>query len=176
MPDLDSWIERPLVRVSHRREAKLEPAALWDAARTVRLADTRALGRLVRVRIPGVPSGTLFDELLRSSPFTVLQTAEGVLLSGLVGRIWTLRRDYPALSGPDDFRDWSARGTVRVLFANWVEPVSPELSALVSETRVDAVDFRARLGIAALRPLISTSQNLIGNEALEAAIRRAQHS
>jgi len=156
-----------LVRVRHRREAKVEPQALWDAARSVRLAETRALGRLVRVRIPGVPSGTLFDELLRS---------EGALLSGLVGRIWTLRRDYPTLSGPDDFRDWHARGTVRVLFANWVEPVSPGLTALVSETRVDAVDFRARLGLAALRPLISTSQSLIGNEALEVAIRRAQRS
>jgi hypothetical protein len=175
-PDLDSWIERPLVRVRHRREAQLEPAALWDAARSVRLADTRALGRLVRVRIPGVPSSTQFDELLRAQPFTVLLTDEGVLLSGLVGRIWTLRRDYPTLSGPDDFRNWSARGTVRVLFANWVEPVSSQITALVSETRVDAVDFRARLGLAALRPLISTSQNLIGNEALEAAIRRAQRS
>ncbi len=173
-PDLDSWLERPLIRVHHRREASVEPAVLWAAARSVRLADARALGRLVRIRIPGSAPDASFDDLLRSRPFTLLYTDDGALLSGLVGRIWTLRRDYPALSEPDEFRRWSAGGTVRVLFGVWVEAVSPGVTALVSETRVDAVDRRARLGLAALRPLISTSQNLIGSEALEIAIKRAQ--
>jgi hypothetical protein len=163
-----------LVRVHHRREARVDPGVLWAAARSVRLDDTRALGRLVRMRIPGVSSGALFDGLLRSRPFTVLHADDGALLSGLVGRIWTLRRDYPSLAEPDEFRNWAARGTVRVLFGTWVEPVSPGVTALVSETRVDAVDRRARLGLAALRPLISTSHNLIGNEALAIAIKRAQ--
>lgn len=175
-PALDSWLERPLVRVYHRREASVGPAPLWAAARSVRLADTRALGRLVRLRIPGVSSDALFDDLLRSPPFTVLYADDGALLSGLVGRIWTLRRDYPELAEPDEFRHWAARGTVRVLFAVWVEPVSAGVTALVSETRVDAVDRWARLGLATLSPLIATSQNLIGSDALESAIRRAQHS
>jgi hypothetical protein len=173
-PDLDHWLERPLVQVRHRREASAEPEALWAAARSVRLADTRTLGRLVRMRIPGVPSSALFEDLFRSPPFTVLYAEEGALLSGLVGRIWTLRRDYPELGEPDEFRDWRARGTVRVLFGSWVEPVGPGVTALVSETRVDAVDRRARLSLAALRPLIATSHNLIGSEALAIAIKRAQ--
>ena len=42
-------------------------------------------------------------------------------VSGLCGRIWTLARDYPRLSGPEAFRDWDERGTVRVLFAHWAE-------------------------------------------------------
>jgi hypothetical protein len=174
LPDLDSWLERPLIRVRHRRQASAEPAALWEAARSVRLADTRALGRLVRIRIPGVPADASFDSLFRSPPFRELYADDGALLSGLVGRIWTLRRDYPALLEPDDFRSWAGRGTVRVLFAIWVEPVSPGVTALISETRVDAVDLRARLGLAALRPLIATSHNLIGSEALQIAVRRAQ--
>ncbi len=174
-PDLDSWLDRPLVRVHHRREANVEPAALWAAARSIRLADTRALGRLVRLRIPGVSSGAVFDDLLRSPPFTVLYTDDGALLSGLVGRIWTLQRDYPALAEPDEFRRWMARGTVRVLFATWVEPVSSHVTALVSETRVSAVDRRARLGLAVVKPLIATSHNLIGSDAIDIAIKRAEH-
>jgi hypothetical protein len=174
-PDLDSWLERPSIRIHHRREANAEPEALWVAARSIRLSDTRALGRLIRVRIPGVPPAAAFDDLFRSAPFTVLYEDDRALVSGLVGRIWTLRRDYPALAEPDEFRRWSTRGTVRVLFATWVEPTSTGGSALTSETRVDAVDRRARLGLAALKPLIATSHNLIGNDGLDIAIKRVQH-
>jgi hypothetical protein len=171
---LDHWLERPTLRICHRRAANVEPAALWAAARSVCLADTRALGRLIRLRIPGVPLGTAFDELFRAPPFRVLYEDDGALLSGLVGRIWTIRRDYPALSGPEEFRRWSARGTVRVLFATWVEPVGDRAAALVSETRVAAVDRRARLGLLAVRPLVAASHNLIGSDGIEAAVARAQ--
>jgi hypothetical protein len=172
-PDLDSWLERPVIRIHHRREANVDPEALWAAARSVRLADTRALGRLIRLRIPGVPLGITFDELFRAPPFTVLRVDDSTLLSGLVGRIWTIRRDYPSLSGPDEFRYWSARGTVRVLFATWVEPAGPGVSALVSETRVAAVDRRARLGLVAVRPLIAASQNLVASDGIDIAVARA---
>jgi hypothetical protein len=173
-PDLDSWVDQPLVRVQHRRQASVEPEALWAAARSVRLVDTRALGRLVRLRIPGLPPEIPFDELFRAPPFIVLCEDEGALVSGLVGRIWTIRRDYPALTKPDEFRRWSGRGTVRVLFASWVEPAGPGVTALVSETRIAAVDRRARLGLAVVRPLIAASHNLIGSDGIEVAIRRAQ--
>jgi hypothetical protein len=175
-PDLDSWLNEPVVRTHHRRQANVEPAALWAAARSVRLSDTRALGRLVRLRIPGVPPSVTFDELFRAPPFTVLYADDGTLVSGLVGRIWTLRRDYPTLTEPDEFRRWSARGTVRVLFASWVEPVGSAVTALVNEIRVAAVDRRARLGLAAVRPLIAASHNLIGNDGIDVAIKRAQRA
>jgi len=172
-PDLDSWLERPVIRTHHRRESNVDAAALWTAARSVRLADTRALGRLIRLRIPGIPPGITFDELFRAPPFAVLYEDDSTLLSGLVGRIWTIRRDYPRLSGPDEFRRWSARGTVRVLFGTWVEPSGPGVTALVSETRVAAVDRRARFGLAALRPLIAASHNLIGSDGIDLAVARA---
>jgi hypothetical protein len=173
-PDLDTWLDRPLIRIRHRREASVEPAALWEAARSVRLSDTRALGRLIRMRIPGVPPGTAFDELFRAPPFTVLYEDDSTLLSGLVGRIWTIRRDYPALSGPEEFRDWAGRGTVRVLFAMWVERPGAGAAALASETRVAAVDRRARFGLLAVRPLIAASNNLIATDGIDAAVKRAQ--
>ena len=60
--------------------------------------------------------------MFRTDPFTVLEAGETWSVSGLCGRIWTLARDYPRLGGPEDFRDWDERGTVRVLFAHWTEP------------------------------------------------------
>jgi hypothetical protein len=174
MPDLDHWLDRPTVRIRHVREADAEPEALWAAARAVRTSETRRLGRLLRLRIPGLPADMPYDKLFREPPFTVLYEDESALLSGIVGRIWTVRRDYPILSAPDEFRDWSARGTVRVLFANWVEPAGSDRTALISETRVAAGDRFARLGLAAVRPLIVASQGLIASEGLERAVDRAR--
>lgn len=173
-PDLDSWLANPTVCVSHRREAAGGQAELWEAARSVRLADTRVLGRLVRWRIPGVPASTAYDELFRAPPFAVLHQAHGTLVCGLVGRIWTLRRDYPTLGEPKEFRCWSARGTARVVLANWVEPVGSKRAALVSEARVGVTDLEGRMGLAVVRPLIAACQSLIGTEALVVAVRRAE--
>src|SRR5689334_13681836 len=94
---LDAWLHAPQVRTLHRRRAAAPPAALWDAASRVRLQDTRTLGRLVRWRIPGLAGNLTYHDLFRAYPFTVLEEADGRLLSGLCGRIWTLARDYPRL-------------------------------------------------------------------------------
>jgi hypothetical protein len=175
-PDLDHWLADPTICVPHRREAAVGQAELWEAARTVRVADTRVLGRLVRWRIPGVPKSTAYDELFRAPPFMVLYEDDGALVSGLVGRIWTLRRDYPALAGPYNFRAWSEPGTARVVFANWVEPAGAARSAVASETRVAVADRQGLKGLAAVRPLISSFQSLIGREAMGVAVRRAEEA
>jgi hypothetical protein len=173
-PDLDHWLDRPSIRIRHSREANVQPAVLWAAAQAVRTSETRRLGRLVRLRIPGLPADLSYDELFRSPPFLVLCDDQLTLVAGIVGRIWTIRRDYPTLAGPEEFRCWSARGTARVLFANWVEPVGAHAARLVSETRVSATDTLARLGLAAVRPLIIASHQLIASEGLDRAVTRAR--
>jgi hypothetical protein len=173
--DLDHWLPAPTVRVAYFRESTVAPDDLWEAARTVRLSDSSLLGRLVRWRIPGLASDLTFDHLFRHDPFLVLfGDRERSLVSGMVGRIWTLRRDYPQLSDPEQFRHWSARGTARVLFANWVEPIASGGAVLHSETRVDAVGPQGRLGLATLSPVIRTFQGLIATDGIEAAVRRAE--
>lgn len=178
-PDLDRWLPRPGLRVSHRRETVTAADQLWDAAQHVRLHDTAMLGRLIRWRIPGTRGDISFTELFQNPPFIVLESnGDHALVSGLVGRIWTLRRDYPQLTDPAEFSAWSTRGSARVVFANWVEPVADGRRALVSETRVEAFGSQGRLGIAAVRPLVSTFHNLVGSDGIAAAIRLAegQHS
>jgi hypothetical protein len=175
MPDLDHWLAKPSLRVAYRRESDASPERLWEAARSVRLADARRLGRLVRWRIPGLEAGLSFDEMFREPPFIVLAEGdERELVSGLVGRIWTLRRDYPRLTDPEEFREWSTGGTAKVLFANWIEPTPSGRSALQSEVRVEAIGVQGRLGLAAVRPLVGTFGNLIGSDGIEAAVRLAE--
>jgi hypothetical protein len=171
---LDRWLPDPAVRVAHRRPSRASPERLWDAARSVRLDDTRMLGRVVRWRIPGTAPGASFDELFREPPFMVLEDGHDGLVCGLVGRIWTLRRDYPQLAGPDEYRAWSRSGTARVLFANWVEPAAGSGAVLRSETRVEAFGSRGRIGLASIRPMIRGFQQLIWSDAMAAAVRRAE--
>jgi hypothetical protein len=173
-PQLDTWLADPAVRVAHARSSRATADALWRAAREIELRQTRMLGRLIRWRIPGLPSATTFDALFRQAPFAVLDEGEHALISGLVGRIWTLRRDYPDLTDPGEFRDWSEPGTAKVLFAHWVEGAESGGARLHSETRVKAFGAQGRLGLASVRPLISGFQNLVTSDAMALAVRQAE--
>ena len=173
--DLDRWLADPLIRTHHRRNAAVGPEHLWATAKEVRLRDCRVLGRLIRARIPGLRSSETFEEMFAAAPFNVLDEGPTFRMSGLVGRIWTVRGDFALLAAPEDFVTWDEPGTVRVLFANWVEETGPGPgSALVSEVRVQAVDRRAAFYTRGLGPFISAFQSLVGTEALTVAARRAQ--
>jgi hypothetical protein len=176
MPDLDHWIAKPSMRVAHRRESDATPERLWEASREVKLADTRRLGRIIRWRIPGLAADLTFDEMFRAPPFLVLSEDDGrSLISGLVGRIWTLRRDYPRLTDPEEFRTWSTSGTARVLFANWIEDAGDGGAAIQSEVRVEAIGTQGRIGVAAVRPLVSAFGSLVGSDGIAVAVRLAEH-
>src|SRR5688500_16370661 len=90
---LDTWLPEPVVRTHHRRTADAAPDALWESANELELSETRALGRLIRWRIPGLPARLTYGELFHGYPFTVLDEGERHLVAGLCGRIWTLARD-----------------------------------------------------------------------------------
>ena len=173
--DLDAWLPEPAIRTRHRREARAAPEALWDAAGALRVDATGPLGRLVRWRIPGLEEGVTFRGLFAAPPFTVLAEGERWSVSGLVGRIWTLRRDYPCVEDAAAFAAWAQPGTVRVLFAHWVED-DPDGGggALVSEARVAPVDRGAALRLRALWAVVGPWERLIGGEALGRAVRMAE--
>lgn len=172
-PELDRWLPDPAISVSHHRSSAATTEQLWRAARELQLADTRMLGRLIRWRIPGVQSGSSFDGLFRDPPFVVLDESDHSLVSGLVGKIWTLRRDYP-LVDRDTFRDWSAAGTAKVVFAHWIVPADDGRATLQSEARVKAYGAQGRLGLASVRPMVRAFEQLVGTDALAAAVSRAE--
>jgi hypothetical protein len=170
---LDHWLPEWSVRTFHRRAAPVPPDALWSAATTIRLADTRRLGKLVTWRIPGLHGSQTYHEMFRNYPFTVLQETRDVLVSGLCGRIWTPTRDYAALDDPDAFAHWDEPGTVRIAFAHWAEALDDGRSQLYSEARVHPVDTNARLRLKAIWALLGPFERLVGAEPLELAVRRA---
>ena len=96
------------------------------------------------------------------------------LVSGIVGRIWTLRRDYPNLSGPEEFLSFDTPGTARVVFAMWVSDDDPGGALLHAEVRVAPVGAQGRFGVAAVRPLVRGFHALIASDGLGAAVRRAE--
>lgn len=169
---LRAWLPDAQVVTHHRRTARAAPAELWRAARSVRLDDTGALGRLVRWRIPGTAGELPYADLFARPPFAVLDEGDGWSVSGLCGRIWTLARDYPELRDRDEFLQWSAPGTVRVGFAHWVQPAG-DGAELCSEARVQAVDRRAALRLRSLWLAVGPFERLIGAEPLALAARRA---
>jgi hypothetical protein len=172
-PDLDGWLPSPSLRVQYGRGSRAEADELWAAARQVRLADTGLLGRLVRWRIPGLRRELTVDELFREPPFMVLEEGRHALVSGLVGRIWTLRRDYPRLEAAADFEAWDRRGTARVVFAHWVSPAGDGAS-LNTEARVQGYGAQGRVGVAAVRPLVRRFAPLMGSAGLAPAVRAAE--
>jgi hypothetical protein len=172
--DLDAWLPDPQVRTRHRRKARADPETLWHAAETVRVRDAATLGRVLRWRIPGTPADLPFRDVFRRYPFTVLAEGERWTVSGLCGRVWTLARDYPRIADADEFLGWDEGGTVRVLFAHWVEEDSDGNGVLVSESRVDPVDRRAGMRLRALWAVVGRFERLIGGEALRIAATRAE--
>jgi hypothetical protein len=173
-PDLDRWLPDPQVRTLHRRSTERDPDRLWDAAQSVRLRDAPILGRAVGWRIPGTSLDLAFRDLLRRYPFSVIAEGTRWTVSGMCGRIWTLRRDYPRIDGAKDFLAWDEPGTARVLLAHWIEGGGHRQSALVSETRIKPIDGRARLRIRALWALVGHFEPLIEREALRSAAQRAE--
>jgi hypothetical protein len=173
-PDLDRWLASPSLRIATRRESSADPERLWQAAQAVSLTETGLLGRLIRWRIPGTTPQLSFGGLFRETPFLALEEGERRLISGMVGRIWTLRRDYPSLAGPEAYDAYDQRGSARVLFGFWVQPAGDGRSTLACEARVEAVGLQGRIGVAAVRPLVQRFGHLVGSEGLAAAVRLAE--
>ncbi|WP_354697946.1 hypothetical protein DSM112329_03604 [Paraconexibacter sp. AEG42_29] len=173
--ELDRWLPDPSIRTRHRRVARADPDAVWDAAASLRMDQTRTLGRLVQWRIPGTPPDIGFRGLLASHPFTVLDEGERWSVSGLCGRIWTTRDDYPDVDA-EQYLTWDESGTVRVLFANWVQEEPDGRSAIVSEARVQPTDRRAQWALKALWVTVSPFERLIGAEPLSLVVRMAEES
>jgi hypothetical protein len=168
--DLDTLLPDAPVRSHHRRSASASADEVWEAAGALRLSDTKRLGRLVRWRLPDTPPDCTFRELLRRYPFTLLDEGPRYSISGLCGRIWTFRTDYPRLSGPADFAAWDEPGTVRVLFATWTQERADGRVELCDEARVLPVDRAAALRLRLLWAAVGRFEGLIGSEAISAAV------
>jgi hypothetical protein len=173
-PELDRWLDDPEIRTIHRRSAAVDPETLWHAAEEVTIGELPTLGRVVRWRIPGTSADLPLRDLFRRYPFVVLEEGDLWSVSGMAGKVWTLKRDYPRLAGLDDFAAYADAGSVRILFAHWIEEGDDGVAVLASESRVQAVDSRGKLRMRALWAALGRFERLIGGEALSRAVARAE--
>ena len=174
MIDLDDLLPGAPVRTHHRRSTSASADEVWDAASALRLSDTRRLGRLVRWRLPDTPSDCTFRELLSRYPFTLLDEGHHYSISGMCGRIWTLRTDYPRLNGAADFAAWDEPCTVRLLFATWTQERADGRVELCDEARVQPVDRAAAVRLRLLWATVGRFEGLIGSEAISRALDAAR--
>ena len=147
---------------------------LWEAAQAVRAVGHGAARAAGALADPGLARDiTLRRAVPRAAVHACWRQGEHALVSGLVGRIWTLRRDYPQLDSP--------RGVPRLVRARHGPRGVRQLgqperdggaSSLVSEARVQAIGSQGRIGVAAVRPVVRGFQNLIGSEGIAAAVAR----
>ena len=161
------------MRTRHQSSAAAAPAELWAATRSLRLSDTPRLGRVLRWRIPGTPEAITYGELFATRPFIVIDEGELHSVSGICGSIWARHNAFGELRDATDFRDWEQPGTVRVLFAHWIEP-APDGATLVSEARVASVDRSASWRLRLLWSTVGQLEFLIGSEALRAAAQLSE--
>jgi len=69
---------------------------------------------------------------------------------------------------------WETPGTAKALFAHWVAPAHSGGAVLCSQVRVAAIGRQGRLGVAAVRPVVSAFHHLVGSDGMEAAVRLAE--
>ena len=173
-PQLDEWIDDPALRVRHRRESTASADDLWRAAREVSLSDTALLGRLVRWRIPGLARDATYDGLFREPPFVVLEEGERMLVSGSPAGSGRCAATTPGCARPTSSASGRSAAPPGSLFAHWAQQIDERRAALASEVRVQPIGAQGRIGLAAVRPLVRSFQQLVGSDGISAAVRRAE--
>ncbi len=172
---LDTWVPKHNVHIRYARTSTASPGELWAAANEIRLSDTRTMRRLIRWRLGRhAPAGDVtYRELFRSGIFTLLEEGERYSVSGVAGRIWAPSGDYARFESSDEYREWSKRGTAKVVICTEVRE-HERGSEIVSESRVQILGGRARILFRGLWTVVGPFGRYVGSEVLAAAVRRAE--
>jgi hypothetical protein len=163
-----SAIDRVLPAWDRRERHSIRIAApaerVWQACRELRSDDIPLTRALMRVRRGGRRGrgGPILDQFL---PLASEPGRE--LVVGLMGRPWRLRLDA------GDFATYAAPGSVRMATDFRIEP-DGDGCRLSTETRVQAVDARARRVFGLYWLAIRPGSGLIRRDMLRAVKRRAE--
>jgi hypothetical protein len=172
---LDTWLPEHQVHIRYARSSSAAPEDLWAAANEIKLSDTRTMRRLIRWRLGRhAPGGDeTYREFFRSGIFTLLEEGERFSVSGVAGRIWAPSGDYARFESSDEYREWSQRGTAKVVVCTEVHE-HERGSEIVSEARVQILGGRARILFRGSWALVGPFGRYVGSEVLAAAVRRAE--
>lgn len=170
----------PSFDVRSRHEILVEaPAATVAAAADEYRLDVDGpapIRMLFRLRGLRVPSGRLRDSMMGAG-FSVLAEAPAEeIVAGVAGRFWAPREMAHMIPVPSarEFIDFDRPGTAKAAVSIRIEPLDERRTRLSTETRVAAVDRRARCLFAAYWMLIRLPSGWIRRAMLAGIKRRAE--
>jgi hypothetical protein len=172
---LDDWLPVHHIRMRHTRSSTAPPDRLWEAASSLRLADTPTMRRLIHWRLGkhAPDADTTYRELFRSGIFMLLEEGDLFSVSGVAGRIWAPSGEYARLESPDDYRKYERRGTAKVVLLTQVSP-HERGSQIVSESRVYVQGRRTRMLFRGFWAMVRPLGRFVPHEVLAAAVRHAE--
>jgi hypothetical protein len=141
----------------------------------VRLRDAPRLNRLVRWRLGrhAPAPDTTFEEFFRTGIFMLLEEGERLYISGVAGKIWAPSGDYAQFETAGEYREWSRRGTAKVVLKNEVRE-HERGSEIVAEARVWVADRRSQIIFRPFWTVVSPFARFIYTEGFGVAVRRAE--
>jgi hypothetical protein len=165
-------------RIRHSRRVAAPPESVWSAVERYDISRDASLPvrTLFRLRGLGVPKGSI-REALSGYGFALLaeRPSEEVVV-GTTGRFWTIRErsnmERPA--DLDAFQAFDRPGWAKGAISVRVEPLEHGSTNLVTETRVQCMDERARRRFWLYWTLIEVFSGWIRRDMLRAVARVAE--
>jgi hypothetical protein len=142
------------------------------------LRETRTLRPIIAWRLGRYAPGadTPLRSVLASHPFHLLAEQGMVSVSGMAGKLWSLRDTFVRFDGADGFRDWAEPGFCKVVVRHEVRPEGGGGSAIDSEVRIWCTSRGAQVHFRPYWAFIGPFSRFIGSELLSAAVRRAERT
>jgi hypothetical protein len=166
------------VRTRHSRHVAASPESVWRAVERYDLSRDGSLPVRALFRLRGLPAPRGSSrEMLAGFGFVVLAERPGEeIVAGITGRFWVLR-ERGNLERPADleaFKAFHRPGWAKGVMSIGVEPLDDGSTNLVTETRVQCLDRRARLRFALYWTLIDVFSGWIRRDMLRAMARSAE--
>jgi hypothetical protein len=163
------------MRAVNRRVSSASPDALWDAAASTRIGDTRVLRPLIGARLgPNAPpANTTFRELFRTGIFTLLEEGDRYSISGVAGCLWAPRGEYARFESAADYRQYEPPGRAKGAVLTGVQE-HDRGSEIVTEIRVWCTDRRAEMRFRPVWLIVTPFLRFVRAELLRSVTRRAE--
>jgi hypothetical protein len=174
VPLIDDWLPEFDVAEQHDVAVPLEPERALELALGLPAAPDRVVRALISAR--GMAArGETIERFFAAHRFVVLDRTPTEWVAGAVGAVWRPRGGLVRLDDAEAWRGATVPGTIKGAVDFRAEPI-PGGSRLTTETRVKAIDDRARRAFRVYWLAIGPFSALIRRRWLAAAIASAKRS
>jgi hypothetical protein len=171
---IDEWLPRFDVHERHEIELALDPERALELALAMPAAPDRIVGSLIGAR-GMVARDQPLERFFLAHRFVVLARTPTEWVAGAVGAVWRPRGGLVRLGDPQEWRAAAVPGTIKAAIDFRAEARAGG-SRLTTETRVLAMDERARRAFRIYWLVVGPFSALIRRRWLAAAMASAKRS